>query len=300
MNKKYTILFCLLMVIGAVTTITSSCKKDKADDNNSDTTKFANTVQIPAGTFTMGSPTSEAGRYINETQHQVTLSAFRMSKFEITNAQYAAFLNAKGIGSDGVYAAGAYPFQVLVYASSGNDDWGLHFTNNQWVPVPGYENHPIIDVTWFGAVEFASSVGGRLPTEAEWEYACRANTTAPFNTGDCLSFAQANYYWAFPYNTCTNAIISYPASTQAVGTYAANDFGLYDMHGNVLEWCSDWLGDYPTSPQTNPTGAEFNIYRIMRGGSWNHEAISCRSAFRNYYPPEFKHSVTGFRIVLAL
>ena len=135
------------------------------------------TVLIPAGTFTMGSPADEPNRGTDETQHQVTLSAFRMSKYEITNAQYAAFLNAKSIGSDGKYAAGAYPTQALIYASSSSYDWGLHYTNNQWVPVSGYENNPVINVTWYGATEFATYIGGTLPTEAQWEYACRGAST---------------------------------------------------------------------------------------------------------------------------
>jgi hypothetical protein len=144
-------------------------------------------ASIPAGTFTMGSPTNEPNRDSDETQFQVTLSAFRMSKYEITNAQYAAFLNAKNIGSDGKYAAGAYPTQPLIYASSGSYNWGLNYTGGQWAPVAGYENHPVINVTWYGATEFATYVGGALPTEAQWEYAARGGTTTAFHTGACLS-----------------------------------------------------------------------------------------------------------------
>ncbi|MDY0014944.1 MAG: formylglycine-generating enzyme family protein, partial [Bacteroidales bacterium] len=144
-------------------------------------------VSIPAGTFTMGSPYDQADRKDDEKPHQVTLSAFKMSKYEITNAQYAAFLNAKNIGSDGEYAAGAFPTQALIYQSdivlNGIYDWGLHYADGQWVPVTGYENHPVIYVTWYGASEFAAYMGCRLPTEAEWEYACRAGTTTHFNTG---------------------------------------------------------------------------------------------------------------------
>lgn len=193
------------------------------------------TALIPAGIFIMGSPTSEVSRVSDETRHQVTLSAFKMSKYETTNAQFAAFLNAKNIGSNGLYAAGANPKQTLIYASNGSYDFGLQYTNSQWVPVAGFENNPVINITWYGAAEFATFVGGRLPTEAEWEYACRANTTTPFNTGNCLTDTQANYNWDYPYNTCTNTNTTYPGKTQAVGTYAANAFGLYDMHGNVWE-----------------------------------------------------------------
>jgi len=261
------------------------------------------TALIPAGTFTMGSPESEVNSYLDETQHEVTLSAFRMSKYEITNAQYAAFLNAKSIGSDGLYAAGAYPTDTLIYASSDSSNWGLHFSGTQWMPVAGYETSPVINVTWYGAAEFATYVGGSLPTEAQWEYACRAGTTSPFSTGTCLTNLQANYYWGAPYGTCTNTVTTYPGKPQPVGTYAANAYGLYDMHGNVWEWCADWYGDYPTSPQTNPTGSATGLYRVFRGGSWYSDAEYCRSAYResNYlsnYPNSYSIDV-GFRVVFV-
>jgi formylglycine-generating enzyme len=256
-------------------------------------------VNIPAGTFTMGSPTTEANRDSDETQYQVTLSAFRMSKYEITNAQYAAFLNAKSIGSDGKYAAGAYPAQTLIYASSGIYNWGLNYTGGQWVPVAGYENHPVIRVTWYGATEFATYVGGTLPTEAQWEYAARGGTTTPFNTGACLSNVQANYSWSNPYSTCTNTVSTYPGTTQAVGTYTANAWGLHDMHGNVWEWCSDWYGTYPTTAQTNPTGATSGSGRVTRGGSWYGYAQNCRSANRRSYSPGNDSGSVGFRVVLV-
>ena len=256
-------------------------------------------VNIPAGTFTMGSPTSEVERGTDETQHQVTLSAFRMSKYEITNTEYAAFLNAKSIGSNGLYAAGSYPTQALIYASSGTFDFGLHYTAGQWIPVAGYQNYPVINVTWYGSTEYATYAGGTLATEAQWEYACRGTTTTPFNTGSCLSDAQANYSWASPYNTCTNTNTTYPATTQAVGTYTVNAYGLQDMHGNVWEWCSDWYGTYPTSAQTNPTGASTGSTRLIRGGGWFLYARHCRSAGRNSTRPTGYGSSIGFRVVLV-
>lgn len=258
-------------------------------------------VNIPSGTFTMGSPTTEVNHGSDEVEHQVTLSAFRMSKYEITNAQYAAFLNTKNIGGTGLYAAGAYPTKTLIYASSGSYYWGLEYTGSQWVPVAGYENHPVINVTWYGATVFATYAGGTLPTEAQWEYACRGNTTTPFNTGACLSNAQDNYSWAYPYNTCTNTITTYPGKTQAVGSYTANAYGLHDMHGNVMEWCSDWYGVYPTTAQTNPTGATTGTMRVIRGGSWGAHARHCRSAYRYGNSPHYNncYGEMGFRVVLV-
>jgi len=250
------------------------------------------TVQIPAGTFIQGSPDTEVGRSSWETQFTETLSAFRMSKYEITNAQYAAFLNAKSIGSNGKYATVGYGTQALIYASSDHSDWGLHYTSGQWVPVAGYENHPVIYVTWYGATEFATYVGGRLPTHAEREYACRAGTTTPFNTGTCLTDAQANYFWAYPYITCTNTSTSYPGEPHQVGTYPANAFGLYDMHGNVSEWCSTSLMYYVGII----TG---RLFRIIQGGSWQYGAESCRSANIDYAYLSENRDDLGFRVVFV-
>ena len=257
------------------------------------------TVLIPAGTFTMGSPLTEVSRGTNETQYTVTLSAFRISKYEITNAQFAAFLNAKSIGSNGLYAAGAYPSQILIYASSGTSDWGLHYNGTQWISVAGYETSPVINVTWYGATEFATYMGGTLPTEAQWEYACRGGTTTPFSTGTCLTNLQANYDWSSPYSTCTNTVTTSPAKTMPVGTFAANGYGLYDMHGNAWEWCSDWYGNYPTSAQTDPTGAATGTYRVFRGGGWLYNAQNCRSAFRHYNSPINNYYNIGFRVVFV-
>ena len=298
--KRLLIIACGIAIAG------SSCKKDSETKTNTTSTSTSSTVTtgsislqmatIPAGTFTMGSPTTEVNRSTDETQYQVTLSAFRMSKYDITNAQYAAFLNAKGIGSDGIYASGAYPTQTLIYS---NSSMGLQYTNNQWVPVAGYENHPVINVTWYGATEFATYVGGTLPTEAQWEYACRAGSTTPFNTGTCLTDAQANYDWADPYSTCTNTSTTFFGTTAAVGSYPGNAFGLYDMHGNVFQWCADWYGTYPTTAQTNPTGPTTGSRRVFRGGSWNYFAQYCRSAFRYFYYPNRNHYDLGFRVVLV-
>lgn len=255
-------------------------------------------VSIPGGTFTMGSPITEVDRYPNESQHVVTLTPFRMNKFEITNTQFAAFLNAKSIGSDGLYAAGTYPTEALIYTSMYNYDLGLHYALGQWAPVVGYENHPVINVTWYGAAEFATFMGGHLPTEAQWEYACRAGTTTTFNTGICLNNLQANYNWAYPYNTCTNTNMTYPGKTQSVGSYNPNAFGLHDMHGNVWEWCNDWYGAYYIGPQTDPTGSATGLSRVMRGGGWFvGGADGCRSAFRLYGPPDGYSDNRGFRLV---
>lgn len=221
-------------------------------------------VSIPAGTFTMGSPSSEVNRSNDETQRQVTLSAFKMSKYEVTFEQYDLFCEATG-------------------RRKPNDEGR------------GRGKRPVINVSWHDAVAFAEWMGCRLPTEAEWEYACRARTTTPFNTGNNLTTAQANYNGNYPYNN--NAKGEYREKTMPVGSFAPNAWGLYDMHGNVWEWCSDWYDDYPTSAQTNPKGPASGSCRVYRGGCWYCLAIYCRSAYRDFSTPDYHDCFIGFRLV---
>ena len=251
------------------------------------------TSLIPAGTFTMGSPLTEPQRGTDEVQHQVTLSAFRMSKFETSNAQFAAFLNAKSIGSDGLYALGAYPTQVLIYENT------LNWTGSQWQPDAGKENFPVVNLTWYGATEFAAYAGGRLPTEAEWEYACRGNTTSAFSTGACLNETQANFRWDLPLTGCSNTNNAFLNQTEAVNSYSPNAYGLFNMHGNVSEWCSDWYGTFTATSQINPTGAPTGADHVLRGGSFDNDAQGCRSAYRLSYTPDNNGNSLGFRLVFA-
>ena len=221
-------------------------------------------VSVPAGTFTMGSPESEVDRFSDETQHQVTLSAFRMSKYEVTFDQYDAFCASTGRNKPG------------------DEGWGRG-------------RRPVINVSWEDATAFADWMGCRLPTEAEWEYACRAGTTTPFNTGNNLTTDQANYDGRYPYNGNTKG--KYQGKTMPVGSYTPNAWGLYDMHGNVWEWCSDWYGNYPKVAQTNPQGPSTSSYRVFRGGSWDFNAQICRSANRDFSTPDNRYDDIGFRLV---
>ncbi len=221
-------------------------------------------ANIPAGTFTMGSPKIEIERDKNETQHQVTLSAFKMSKYEITFEQYDRFCEATG------------------HIKPDDQGWGR-------------ENRPVVKVSWDDAKAFADWMGCRLPTEAEWEYACRAGTITPFFTGNNLTTEQANYNGNYAYYK--NAKGKFYERTMRVGSFDPNAWGLYDMCGNVFEWCSDWLGDYPAEAQTNPQGPSTGAVRVLRGGSWFSYAVYCRSASRDSRNQATQYDDFGFRIV---
>ena len=262
--KKISFYFPLVAIVAL---FISSCGGNSAPDAADKSTKPAiKWVSIPAGTFMMGSPADEIDRYDNETQHEVKLSAFKMSAYEVTFEQYDAFCVA------------------TKHEKPGDDGWGRG-------------QRPVINVSWDDATAFAKWMGCRLPTEAEWEYACRAGSTAPFNTGENLTTNQANIDGNYPYNK--NATGIFREQSTEVGSFAPNAYGLYDMHGNVWEWCRDWYGDYLSTSQSNPTGPTEGSYRVLRGGSWDNYARFCRAALRNESYPVNRacNRYFGFRLV---
>jgi len=208
-------------------------------------------VEIPGGTFLMGSPDSDMEAYDNEKpQREVTVPAFAMGKFEVTQAQYEAVM-----GNNPSAFKGA--------------------------------NRPVETVSWIEAVEFCQKLGKnyRLPTEAEWEFACRAGTTTTYFFGESLAKTQANYY---------------SDSTTDVGSFSANDFGLYDMHGNVWEWCLDnYHENYKGAPTdgTAWTTTGDSKLAMLRGGSWGCNPRYCRSAYRGRLEPDYQNGSIGFRVV---
>jgi len=238
-------------------------------------------VLIPAGEFKMGGdePPEQVARKCNglpakaewfqdeQPQHRVKITKpFYMGVYVVTQAQYEAVMGANPSNFKG-------------------------------------ESNPVEQVSWNDTVEFCKKLSAktgqtvRLPTEAEWEYACRAGTTTPFNTGETISTDQANYNGNFTYGSGSKG--EYRQKTVVVGSFAPNAWGLYDMHGNVWEWCQDWSGSYPSAEMVDPVGPENGQLRVLRGGSWQCDSRHYRSASRSRtFPGSRLHSI-GFRVVCA-
>ena len=225
-------------------------------------------IAIPGGTFWMGSPANEAERGDNESpQHQVTVPSFFMGKYPLTQAQYQAIM-----GKNPAYFKG--------------------------------NNRPVENVSWDDAVRFCQKLSQRtgknyrLPSEAEWEYACRAGTKTPFSFGDNITTDLVNYDGTYPYKSAPKG--KYREQTTDVGTFPPNAFGLYDMHGNVWEWCEDdWHENYIDAPTD---GSAWNSQsgsntKLLRGGSWFNLAGSCRSADRGRDSRDDRYFNFGFRVV---
>jgi len=214
---------------------------------------------IPAGTFLMGSPVDEKEREENEIQHKVTLTkGFWLAIHPMTQAAWKEVM--------------------------GNNL--SHFQG---------DNLPVEQVSWDDCLEFCRKLSEResrayrLPSEAEWENACRAGTTTPFSVGDTLSTDQANFR---PYGKGTQGV---RLRTTAVGSFLPNGFGLHDMHGNVCEWCADWFGHYPSGAVVDPQGSPDGICRVLRGGSFSHVASFARCANRDDDVPGYHNRRFGFR-----
>lgn len=220
-------------------------------------------VWCPPGSFTMGSPKDEKGRVDGETQHEVVLTkGFWMAKTEVTQRQWKSVM-------------GNNPSK---YKHDGKGD-----------------DFPVENVTWKDCQTFCQKTGLSLPTEAEWEYACRAGSTGAYaGTGTIKEMG----WTAGGFGGMLVRGLFTDGDPYRVGKKMPNGWGLYDMHGNVHEWCEDWYGSYPRGPVTNPTGAASGTSRVIRGGSvWSHEDC-CRSAYRAEKDPNDSNGATGFRPVL--
>ena len=245
----------VLGLVGALTVVAQEVKPGKAEVIDLGKDVKLEMVLIPAGKFKMGSPASEKDRNEKETQHEVTLTKpFYMGKYEVTQEQW---------------------FEIMGENPSREKGRKL----------------PVTNVSWEDCQEFikklnAKTDGGyRLPTESEWEYACRAGTTTAYSFGDKITPKDANY------------IGSEIGKPVAVGSYKPNAFGLYDMHGNVWECSEDWYGNYPAGAVIDPKGPATGKYRVLRGGSFYHAASTARSSFRyDGGAPSDRGSRSGFRL----
>ena len=242
-----------------------------------------NMVFIEGGSFTMGSSPDEPGRNSDREgpQHQVTVSSFFMGKHPVTQKEYQEIMgtNPSNFRRDDLPVDRVGWYAALEYCNALSRKEGLT---------------PVYSVRGLRTTWNRNADGYRLPTEAEWEYACRAGTVSPFSTGDNITTDQANYDGNYSYNN--HAKGEYRQRTTPVRSFAPNQWGLYDMHGNVFEWCWDWFGAYSGEAKTDPAGAGFGTYRVLRGGSWNSFGQYLRSAYRYYYDPSHGDPSIGFRL----
>jgi formylglycine-generating enzyme required for sulfatase activity len=236
-------------------------------------------VYVPVGEFVMGSPPGE-GEDNERPQHTVTLADFWMDGHEVTNAQFANFLNKAGNQTEG----GA------TWLKTNDKNIRIQQNGSEWQPTPGYENHPVVGVTWYGARAYCLQQGSRLPTEAEWEKAARGINGQPYPWGDLPPNCDLGNYWVE--DSCVN-------NTTAVGSFLAgrSPYGALDMAGNVWEWVADWYAAdyYAISPAVSPLGPESGSTKVIRSGSWSNLGTFARTAFRGYLDPASINYNVGFR-----
>jgi formylglycine-generating enzyme len=304
LTQKIGLTVCALIVAGAGCVSKPSPTLPAATCTNSLHMRF---VRIPAGDFVMGSPPSEPLRSENELPHRVRISRpFYLGVTHVTIGQFAGFVQATG-------------YQTAAERQGwANGAWNLRATN--WTRLyggswknPGFPqdtNHPVVCVTWHDAVAFCDWLSAkegrkyRLPTEAEWEYACRAGKRTAYIWGDN---PDAGSGWANGSDqTAKDLFTLFPSFnwsdgyryTSPVASFRPNAWGLYDMLGNALQWCGDWYGPYPQGPVADPTGAVGGTEKILRGGSFIYGPQRCRCAFRGRNRPDFENFYVGFRVLL--
>jgi formylglycine-generating enzyme required for sulfatase activity len=253
--------------------------------------------RIPAGTFTMGSPgdpAPELGRNTDETQHSVTLTQdLYVGVFEVTQAQWERVMGTWPSYFNNTTYRDTRPVEQVSW-----DD----IRGGTWPGDPAGSGAPVAG-TFVKLLRDRTGLNVDLPTESQWEYACRAGTTTALNsgknltsTGECPNMAAVGRYYYNGYSGYTQGGDT-SKGTAAAGSYQANAWGLYDMHGNVWEWCADWYGTYPGTV-TDPLGSASGSNRVIRGGSWIYSAGYCRSARRNSSIPTNRYPYIGFRLAL--
>ena len=302
MNKKVVALLVAILIVVVIAGIifAISNEENNRTNNTSSGENVNNNVKVEedglilinGGTFEMGSPESEMQRESDETQHEVTVSDFYIGRYEVTQSEYEQVMGENPSNFEG-------------------------------------ENLPVENITWYDAIEYCNRLsqqegltpvytidgeivswdraanGYRLPTEAEWEYSARAGTTTPFNTETSISDEEANYYGHYPYGIEKNYFSQenletepgqYRQTTVEVDSFSPNNWGLYNIHGNVAEWCFDYYGEYDLKNTDNPSGPTTGTLRVNRGGGWNDYAKHLRSAYRASTTPDQGMSNIGFRV----
>lgn len=250
-------------------------------------------IRITGGTFQMGSPDTESWRSDDETQHPVTVSDFYMAPYEVTQAEYETVMgsNPSNFSGSDLPVENITWLEAVSFCNAYSEEKGLE-------PVYSIDGQ---NVSWNRSAD-----GYRLPTEAEWEYACRAGTTTPFYMENSPSAEEANYYGHYPYMIEDNYFSQgnltvkpgeYRQTTVVVGSFSPNPLGLYDMHGNVGEWTWDIYGAYPDGEQTDPVGAATGTRRVYRGGGWNDFAKNMRCAYRAMMDQDKGSFNIGIRLV---
>ena len=257
-------------------------------------------VSVPGGEFLMGSPEDELNRKDDETQHLVTVLPFKISKYAITVYQFKEFVEATSYVTDAEKGTDDDKGSIVWKGYSSKFKTGVTWRYNERgrILIERDYDHPVVHISWNDAQAFANWKGFRLPTKAEWEYACRAGTSTPFYTGNELKPKLANFK---PDNTKGKRFLNdFNNEILPIGKFKPNAFGLYDMHGNVGEWCNDFYTSYPVETQINPNGPESGKYCVVRGGSWLSHMRSCRSARRFYCNPNESIYDIGFRIAASI
>jgi formylglycine-generating enzyme required for sulfatase activity len=259
-----------------------------------------NFVRIEGGSFTMGSPPTEVNHEKDEARHPVSINTFYMGKYEVSQAEYEAVMGTNPSSDKGgnLPVVSVNWYDAVEYCNARSLKEGLtpaYTINKSKTDVNNTNDEDSVKwmVTWNQKAN-----GYRLPSEAEWEYACRAGTATPFNVGNNITTSQSNYNGTEPYNSNTRGIDR--DRTLPVGSFLPNAWGLYDMHGNVFEWCWDWYGTYSADAQTNPSGASSSSRRVTRGGCYVQGAADVRSAYRGANTPSDYFRCHGFRIARSL
>jgi formylglycine-generating enzyme required for sulfatase activity len=245
------------------------------------------TVLVEGGTFMMGSE--------SETPiHKVTLSSFRMGKYEITVKQFRCFIESSGYQTDAEKYGDSWVYANGSWSEKKGVTWKCDVAGT--VRPLSEENHPVIHVSWNDATAYCQWLSKktgktyRLPTEAEWEYAAK---------GGRLS-QNYKYSGSNELNDVAWNLSNSDTKTHVVGGKRPNELGLYDLSGNVWEWCQDWYDSYSSNAIKNPKGAATGSHRVYRGGSWGHDSRYCRSSYRHLSTPAYRHDYMGFRLLVLL